>query len=268
MRNAAWDIWVERARTVRIEDEIARRGIRLKGSKPDRCGPCPRCGGHDRFSINIKKQVFHCRQCKPEALTGDVIGFVQWIDNCGFKAAIQTLTGDEPCQSPAPKIVVDEDHNREQHDKAAWLWSQRQPIAGTIAERYLREARGITCPPPGTLGFLPARGAYSPALIAAYSIPGESKPGVLDAPTGVDSVHITRLLPDGSDRERGERAKITIGQPLGRRGRARRGVLSASGPLASADETAIVPIRSSCLSSPAVIYHWGGEGRRFRPRRR
>ena len=40
------------------------------------------------------------------------------------------------------------------------------------------------------------------------------------------------------------------------------------GTIIVADETAIVPIRSSCLSSPAAIYHWGGEDRRFRPRRR
>src|SRR6266446_4344588 len=31
-------------------------------------------------------------------------------------------------------------HERAQHRKAAWLWLHRQPIEGTIAEKYLREA--------------------------------------------------------------------------------------------------------------------------------
>ena len=43
---------IERAHAVRIEDEVARRGIKLVG-RIDRCGPCPQCGGHDRFSINV-----------------------------------------------------------------------------------------------------------------------------------------------------------------------------------------------------------------------
>ena len=34
-------------------------------------------------------------------------------------------------------------------------------------ERYLREKRKINCRLPTTLGFLPARGEYAPAMIAA-----------------------------------------------------------------------------------------------------
>lgn len=46
---------IDRARNVRIEDEIERRGIKLKGNDAERVGPCPKCGGDDRFSINTKK---------------------------------------------------------------------------------------------------------------------------------------------------------------------------------------------------------------------
>jgi hypothetical protein len=35
------------------------------------------------------------------------------------------------------------------------------------------------------------------------------------ADIAVTGVHITRLLPDGSDRERGEQAKIMIGRSIG-----------------------------------------------------
>jgi hypothetical protein len=47
---------VERARAVRIEDEVDRRGYKLKPQGAELVGPCPKCGeGHDRFAINVKK---------------------------------------------------------------------------------------------------------------------------------------------------------------------------------------------------------------------
>jgi phage/plasmid primase-like uncharacterized protein len=77
------------ARNVPIEGELARRGIRLRG-KTDRCGPCPKCGGNDRFSINTAKQVFNCRVCHKG---GDVIALVQHLDDADFMTACETLTG-------------------------------------------------------------------------------------------------------------------------------------------------------------------------------
>jgi CHC2-type zinc finger protein len=66
--------WIARARAVRIEDEIARRGVKLKGRAPERYGPCPKCGGTDRFAINSSKQIWNCRGCQRG---GDVISLVQ-----------------------------------------------------------------------------------------------------------------------------------------------------------------------------------------------
>jgi hypothetical protein len=217
MRTAAWDTWIDTARSIPIEDEIARRGYKLKRiAAHEYAGPCPVCGGADRFSINTRKRIFNCRGCNRG---GDVISMVQLFDGFAFKDAVRTLAGDSPRQQIElrPKATqISDEYGQAQHRKAAWLWNQRQPIAGSIAEKYLREARSITCALPATLGFLPARGDYPPAMIAAYSIPGESEPGVVDVPTAVNSVHITRLLPDGSNRQQGNDAKITIGQPLGR----------------------------------------------------
>jgi Toprim domain len=107
-------------------------------------------------------------------------------------------------------------HKIERLNKAYWLWRQRKPIAGSIAERYLREKRKIMCPLPATLGFLPARGNYAPAVVAAYGMAHEVEPGVIAiADDAVRGVHITRLLPDGSDRARGDQAKIMIGHSVG-----------------------------------------------------
>ena len=93
MGSEQWDRWVVKARSVPIENEIARRGIKLQG-KVERCGPCPKCAGEDRFSINTRKQVFNCRGCGGH---GDVIALVQFLDDVDFKRACETLTGE-----PAP----------------------------------------------------------------------------------------------------------------------------------------------------------------------
>jgi putative DNA primase/helicase len=90
--SAAFDDWVAKARTIKIEDEIARRGVKLNGGI-DRCGSCPKCGGDDRFSINVKKQVFHCRGCDTG---GDVIALVEHLDDCDFISACTKLTGEPP----------------------------------------------------------------------------------------------------------------------------------------------------------------------------
>jgi hypothetical protein len=106
---------------------------------------------------------------------------------------------------------------RHQHEKAAWLWSKRRPIAGSIAERYLRQVRSITCPLPPTLAFLPPlKREHNAAMIAAFSLVDEPEPGVLGVPRDVNSVHLTLLKPDGSGKADTKPNKLVIGSPLGR----------------------------------------------------
>jgi hypothetical protein len=70
---------------------------------------------------------------------------------------------------------------------------------------------------------LPASRGYPAALIAAYGIATATVPGgIAIADDAVMGVHITRLLPDGSWRDRGDDAKITIGHCLGSPDRWRR----------------------------------------------
>ena len=106
--SAAFDAWTERARALRIEAEIERRGIKLRGGS-ERVGPCPKCGGEDRFAINTKKGVWHCRGCDKG---GDVIELVEHLDGVDFIHAVETLAGEPPPGSNgkdhrhAPKQVV------------------------------------------------------------------------------------------------------------------------------------------------------------------
>jgi hypothetical protein len=64
----------------------------LRG-KIERDGPCPICGGDDRFSISTRKQVFNCRGCKA---AGDVIDLVRFLDGTEFIEACTTLAGKPP----------------------------------------------------------------------------------------------------------------------------------------------------------------------------
>src|ERR1700751_5479150 len=88
----AFNSWADKARAVPIEREIERRGLKLRGVV-DRSGPCPKCGGDDRFSINTKKQVFNCRGCD---VGGDVIALVQLLDGVSFIEACTILAGERP----------------------------------------------------------------------------------------------------------------------------------------------------------------------------
>jgi hypothetical protein len=115
-----------------------------------------------------------------------------------------------------PRAGTSDAQARQQGHKAAWIWSQRQPLHGTIAESYLREVRGITYELPPTLGFLPARDDYPPAMIAAFGLVDEPEPGRLAVPQNVEAVHLTRLKPDGSGKIDGSKAKIMLGPVSGK----------------------------------------------------
>ena len=109
-----YDAWIERARNTRIEEIARQRGIKLNG-KTKHTGPCPKCGGIDRFSINTRKGLWNCRVCDRG---GDVIAFVEHFDGIDFNAACEALTGEPPPRAkpnghngkdhatPVPKKVV------------------------------------------------------------------------------------------------------------------------------------------------------------------
>ena len=78
------------AGSVPIEDELARRGIRLRRQGRELVGPCPRCGGRDQFGVNIVKQIWNCRGCQKG---GDILDLVQHLDGCEFLEAVRDPDG-------------------------------------------------------------------------------------------------------------------------------------------------------------------------------
>ena len=54
-------------------------------------GPCPFCGGTDRFHVVPTTGKWYCRQCNPRG--GDSIDYVQRREQVAFQAAVALLAG-------------------------------------------------------------------------------------------------------------------------------------------------------------------------------
>ena len=169
---------IDLARGLPMQAEVARRGgLGLKRCGNELVGPCPRCGGRDRFAISISKRVFVCRGC---AAAGDIIALVQFLDGCDFRTAVRTLAGFEmgglnlqdAKSDHRPLDLVNQPAIDEQNtERALKLWADAVPICGTVAEKYLHHRGLHDLPDDGVLRFHPASAygkARVPCLIALY----------------------------------------------------------------------------------------------------
>jgi hypothetical protein len=89
------DEQIARARAVSLLDVACEHHLRRQGA--EYIGPCPRCGGTDRFAININRGLWNCRGCE---MGGDVIALAQFSWDCDFNAAVERLTGKPPPKTP------------------------------------------------------------------------------------------------------------------------------------------------------------------------
>ena len=70
----------------------------------DRAGPCPVCGGEDRFAIHTRKNTFNCRVC---GLAGHgVISLVMQTERVEFVAACEIVTGRKAEAAPDPTVTA------------------------------------------------------------------------------------------------------------------------------------------------------------------
>jgi hypothetical protein len=175
--------------------------------------PCPLCSPF-RKAANQRKRVLRIWRVNLDFATYHCV-------HCGEHGHVLEHTGKRPdpvrlAKARAEAAERDRLHRADRLAKARWLWSQRRPIVGSIAERYLREARGITCPLPPTLAFLPPTkpGRHS-AMIAVFGLVEEPEPGVLSPPRDVQAVHLTLLRLDGRGKAQVEKPKLMVGSPGG-----------------------------------------------------
>lgn len=163
--------WVEEARAVGVMDELSRRGISLKRAGSEFVGPCPVCGGRDRFGVHARKGIWHCRGA---GRGGDAIALVEYLDGADFLAACETLTRRPPpkgegTRATAEALAAREEERRaraaereaeadryreEERRKVFSIWRASFPLAGTPAEAYLAR-RGLPDPCSRALRFKP-----------------------------------------------------------------------------------------------------------------
>ena len=125
--------------------EAIRRGAKLRRYGQEYIGPCPRCGGRDRFSINVQKQIFFCRQ---GGVGGDVVDLVRYLDGVDYRGALILLgleCGVEPRPhfSPAPSEVQIDQSEADRIAAALATWRQCLTLGGTLGERYFKDHRSL-----------------------------------------------------------------------------------------------------------------------------
>jgi hypothetical protein len=156
---------------------------------------CPSCGPRRRKPASQRKPVlriwrvdsgfasFHCARCGDRGYARN-----------GFASAPDPVASERARAEAAERERVSA---AERLSKARWLWSRRRPLAGSIAETYLREVRGYRGLLPATLAFLPARGEHGPAMIAAFALPDETDPAQITIPSeALRGVHRTDRTAD------------------------------------------------------------------------
>lgn len=187
----AWTDYKLRANKVSLLDAAKKCGATLKpaGGK-EYVGPCPACGGTDRFAVNVSKNKWVCRGAGGG---GDAIGLVMHCDGLTFAQACEKLTGEAPPSgsteyTPEQRAAwakrqaeaEERDRHRQEEeerdelarlDVAKELWGEARIIEGTMAEDYLRRrVKGLEGKLPDVLRFHPkcflSKGQYHPALVA------------------------------------------------------------------------------------------------------
>ncbi|MCW1844160.1 DUF7146 domain-containing protein [Prosthecomicrobium hirschii] len=197
-----FEAWKREADSADIMDvwnrSSAGRSHKLKRAGGEFVGPCPVCGGTDRFAISTKKQRFNCRGFGG----GGAVSMVMHIDGLDWIGAMEVVTGrpkpgarrQESEQERQDRIrkmdqqrAMSEQRNAERqrkeeqdrirrHGSARHLWTTSEPLAGSLALDYLArrglDTTRITDPNLRFARSIPhASGGWFPALLARVENP-------------------------------------------------------------------------------------------------
>lgn len=162
--------WVEKAKAVSVLNCALKFGFQPKGGGAklsgriagEIVGPCPRCGGVDRFSIKPSESAWYCRGAGQGGY--DSISLARYLlRDASFIETVENLTG-EP--RPQSKPITDEERaarealaaKRKTDDEAAQakqhrehnqfrederrrchgIWKHGEPAPGSMVEAYFR----------------------------------------------------------------------------------------------------------------------------------
>lgn len=152
-----------------VAHRLAIQGLQRSGR--ELVGPCPRCGGTDRFGINTQKRVFQCRKCGGKGGNVDLVMFVMGQT---FPAALDWLCGSvegvsleerrarerQAAENKRRNEARAEAERAKSRAEAHEVWQAAQPAQGSDVHDYLA-LRGI---PRDRYPQLPACLRYHPAL--------------------------------------------------------------------------------------------------------
>ena len=169
------------------------RGILLKLGAPEKAltgkhGPCPFCGGSDRFRFDNQQGngTFICGQCG----AGDGFEFIKRMNGWSFQEAaseVDKIVG-VVRPEPTPKSATPE----QIRERLIKLWKASVPITeGSLPWQYLKGRNVLPGRMPTSLRFVERcpvpGGSFAPAMIA-----------LVEGPDGVaQSLHRTFLGPNG-----------------------------------------------------------------------
>lgn len=125
---------VDYAKSIPIMEVVDR--LQISGLRPagrEKVGPCPVCGGNDRFSINPDRGVFNCRAC---ALGGDGIKLVEHSLGCNFVDAVKYLAGDDG-------VNIDPKELERRKKKSEAESRKREAFARRMRQKAISDARTI-----------------------------------------------------------------------------------------------------------------------------
>lgn len=135
-------------------DRLAIPSLRPAGG--ELVGPCPKCGGRDRFAINLRSHAYLCRRCGIAG--GDQIQLARDVLDLSFREALDWLCGDRPAVLDSQEMVrrrkrfaAEERRRAEQGSRfrqqaiadAETIWRRARPGQLGVVRAYLL-ARGIT----------------------------------------------------------------------------------------------------------------------------
>ncbi len=185
------------------------RGLLLSLGMPEECltnkhGPCPVCGGQDRFRFDDKegRGTFFCSQCNP----GDGMRLAQLFTKRTFGDLAREIeakvTG---IASSAPS-----ENNTEMAGRSNFLglWNMGSELTSNcLAGKYLK-ARGLVLPDPASVRFHPTckdgSGGVHPAMLALVT----DKSGV---PV---QLHRTFLDPSGARKAEIDKPRLFMKGPI------------------------------------------------------
>lgn len=200
---------------LQLSDYVGRK-VKLIKRGSDWFGCCPfHKEKTDSFTVNDVKGFFHCFGCHEN---GDILDWWQKQEGLTFAEARDRLrneAGSAPVGHPGevravrPAQVDEEMKAKQEHARA--IWREARPIAGTLADDYLRTARAVRLDGlPGCLRFHaglqpdPRHADTFSAMIAAVTNAG----GQLVA------IQRTFLAPDGRGKAAISAPKRSLG-PVG-----------------------------------------------------